>query len=221
MAERVNIGIAGFVPEGVWSASKQYEKCSVVRYGAGVYVAKQANTNVAPGVNLNWENYWMLAVSDGASIESVSAGEPVDNGEGFTETPVTISASSGFSDVIRVLAKNGNAGVSILNRTVTLSSSGWTGSASPYSQTVSVSGVTADSFNIISAPVGTAASALEMIYNANLQDGGQAENSITFLCYGNVPSENISVRVTIVVPSEGGADVEQVYADINNTDFGG
>ena len=211
-------GIVGLVPSGTWSASIEYKKLSVVRYGTGLYIARQPSIGIEPGVNPNSASYWMLAVTDGGNLASVVSGTPADNGDGYTSTPVTFTSSGGYEEIINVLAKNGNAGVNVTTQTVTLAANAWT-SSSPYRQTVTVQGVTSDSLNIITAPENATSAQLETIYNANLSDGGQTTNSITVRAYGTLPNSNISVRVITINPTN--ASANSVYETINNTLYGG
>lgn len=215
------IGAVGLVPKGRWSSTTLYTKLAVVRHDTAIYISKQPNMNIEPGVNANWESFWMVAAADGADVASVTAGTPYTNDDNYTATPITVETESGSTHTFEILAKNGNAGVNIITRTITLTTAGWTGSQNPYSQTVAVTGVTATSLNLIT-PTTTATSAeLETIYNANLQDGGQDEDEITVLCYGDLPNSDITMRVVIVIPSTGGADVETIYETINETEYGG
>ena len=211
-------GIIGLVPRGAWSASIEYTKLAVVRYGTGLYIARQPSIGIEPGVNPNSTNYWMLAVSDGGTLSGVASGQPTNNGEGYTSTPLTFTSSSGYEQIINVLAKNGNAGVNITTQTVTLAANAWT-SSSPYRQTVTVQGVTANSLNIITAIENATSAQLEAIYNANLSDGGQNTNSITVRAYGALPNEDISVRVITITPTN--ASTDSIYETINNTLYGG
>lgn len=218
MAETKRIGAVGLVPRGNWSATEQYTKLSVVRHGTGKYVAKQANLNIEPGANENWESYWMLAVSDGGDIDEIVTGESYTNDQNFTVTPVEIKNASGASSFVNFFAKNGNAGVQVITRTITLAANAWTGSATPYTQTVTVTGVTTTSLNFITPVTTATASELETLYDANLQDGGQAANSITFKCYGKLPLQDVTLRVVIVLPASG---AQAVYQTINTTQYGG
>lgn len=81
--------------------------------------------------------------------------------------------------------------------TATLTAAGWTGSAIPYSQTINVSSVVADSDIDILPAVNPDATQLEQLQKANLQDGGQAAGTITLLAYGEKPTVDINIRVTV------------------------
>lgn len=79
----------------------------------------------------------------------------------------------------------------------TLSASGWTGTDAPYTQTISVAGVTTTSANEILPGAEITADQLEALQTANIQDGGQAEGSLTLLAYGDKPDIDLPVRVIV------------------------
>jgi len=81
--------------------------------------------------------------------------------------------------------------------TATLPASAWTGTDAPYSQTISVAGVTATSANEILPGASISASQLELLQLANLQDGGQAAGSITVKAYGGKPTADLPIRVIV------------------------
>lgn len=81
--------------------------------------------------------------------------------------------------------------------TASLPASGWTGSAAPYSQTISMEGVTATSANEILPGASISASQLDLLQAANLQDGGQADGSITVRAYGGKPTADLPIRIII------------------------
>lgn len=77
-------------------------------------------------------------------------------------------------------------------RTVTLSSSGWSSSA-PYTQTVTVSGVTADN----TVQVAPAPASHEAYCGAIVRATAQASNALTFTA-SKVPTANLAVNVLII-----------------------
>ena len=88
--------------------------------------------------------------------------------------------------------------------TVTLNASSWTGSAAPYSITVTVNGVTANSYQTIKPTTTVTATQLEALQKANIQDGGQAANSITLKAFGEKPTINLPVEVILWGEYQGG-----------------
>lgn len=79
----------------------------------------------------------------------------------------------------------------------TLTAAGWTGSAAPYSQSLSVAAVTATSANELLPGASITADQLAALQAANLQDGGQAAGSITLLAYGDKPTVDLPVRIIV------------------------
>lgn len=82
-----------------------------------------------------------------------------------------------------------------LRVSVTLTTAGWAGSAAPYSQTVSVSGILADETAQLITPVPALASQ-SAYYEAGVLCTGQAANSLTFTCE-TVPTSDLTVYVVI------------------------
>lgn len=79
----------------------------------------------------------------------------------------------------------------------TLPAANWTGDAAPYSQTISVAGVTATSANEVLPGASITADQLEAFQDANIQDGGQAAGSITLLAYGDKPTIDLPARIIV------------------------
>lgn len=84
------------------------------------------------------------------------------------------------------------------NYTGTLTASGWTGSAAPYSQSVTVTGLSAGA----GGAVGVADSATDAQYQAaveaQLRKSAQAVNSVTVKAYGDKPTVDIPIAVSAV-----------------------
>lgn len=79
--------------------------------------------------------------------------------------------------------------------TATLLAASWTGDAAPYTYTLPVSGVTATSNQEVLPALNITAEQLEALQSANIQDGGQAENSMTLKAYGDKPTIDLPIRV--------------------------
>ena len=79
--------------------------------------------------------------------------------------------------------------------TATLLAASWTGDATPYSYTLTVSGVTATSNQEVLPALNITAEQLEALQGANIQDGGQAANSMTLKAYGDKPTIDLPIRV--------------------------
>lgn len=78
-------------------------------------------------------------------------------------------------------------------KTVTLAIADWDGAEAPFTQTVTVQGMTANA-NMIACP---APASLDAYGSAQVRCTAQAENSLTFVCH-SVPEEALNVNVLIV-----------------------
>lgn len=79
--------------------------------------------------------------------------------------------------------------------TATLAAANWSGSAAPYTYALTVAGVTTTSNQEILPALNITAEQLEAMQAANIQDGGQAVNSITLKAYGDKPAVDLPIRV--------------------------
>lgn len=81
--------------------------------------------------------------------------------------------------------------------TATLLAANWTGDAAPYSYTLTVSGVTATSNQEVLPALNITVEQLEALQSANIQDGGQAANTMTLKAYGDKPTINLPIRIIL------------------------
>ena len=77
----------------------------------------------------------------------------------------------------------------------TLLASGWTGTSAPYTYTLSVTGVTADSHQEYLPGLDITVAQLTALQAANIQDGGQAEGTVTLKAFGAKPTVDLPIRV--------------------------
>lgn len=77
----------------------------------------------------------------------------------------------------------------------TLLTTGWTGDSAPYSYTLSVTGVTANSHQEFLPALDITAAQLTALQAANIQDGGQAEGTVTLKAFGTKPTIDLPIRV--------------------------
>lgn len=80
---------------------------------------------------------------------------------------------------------------------VTLASASWTGTAAPYTYTISNAAITATSTQELSPATDITADQLTALQNANIIDGGQAGGSMTLKAFGEKPSVDIPVRIIV------------------------
>lgn len=128
-----------------------------------------------------------------------AAGNLSDSGKKPADFQAKVTASG-------VLKGDGNGGVSAATKgtdyagasetvTATLLAANWTGDAAPYSYALTVSGVTATSNQEVLPALNITAEQLEALQGANIQDGGQAANSMTLKAYGDKPTIDLPIRV--------------------------
>ena len=115
---------------------------------------------------------------------------PTASDVGAVPTTRTIN-SKPLSSNITLTADDVGAGAPATSATVTLTTSGW----SSNTQTVTVSGVSADETAQLIMPVPALASQTAY-YEAGILVTGQAANSLTFTCQ-TAPTENITVYVVM------------------------
>lgn len=73
----------------------------------------------------------------------------------------------------------------------------WEGSSAPYTQTITVTGVTATNVVEISLPTNATAAQVEAYNSLVLQDGGQSANSITLRAFGEKNTTTIPINIII------------------------
>lgn len=79
--------------------------------------------------------------------------------------------------------------------TATLLASDWTGDSAPYSYTLAVAGVTADSNQEYLPALGITTEQLAALQAANIQDGGQQPGTVTLKAFGTKPAIDLPIRV--------------------------
>lgn len=81
--------------------------------------------------------------------------------------------------------------------TSTLLAASWTGSSAPYTYTLAVNGVTANSNQELLPALTITSEQLTVLQAANIQDGGQAVNSVTLTAFGDKPTIDLPIRVIV------------------------
>lgn len=158
--------------------------------GAGVTNISQANvTDQRPNIDLcGWVNS-LIHIDTKTLYDQFTAQ--------FNEWFANIKTQLG-NDVVGHLQNeiDGKATKSTIVA-ATLLAANWVGTTSPYSQTLSVSQVTATSVNEILPGTSITADQLNVLQGANLQDGGQAAGSLTIQAYDDKPAIDLPIRVII------------------------
>lgn len=73
----------------------------------------------------------------------------------------------------------------------------WTGSAAPYTQTITADGLTADDVIEIFLPGDVSAAQVEAYNALMLQSGGQASGSFTLRAFGKINTVNIPINYIV------------------------
>ena len=81
--------------------------------------------------------------------------------------------------------------------TATLLAASWTGAFTPYTYTLAVNGVTANSNQELLPALTITEEQLTALQAANIQDGGQAANSVTLTAFGDKPTIDLPIRVIV------------------------
>lgn len=82
-------------------------------------------------------------------------------------------------------------------KTATLSASSWTGDSAPYTYTLEVTDVTNISNQELLPALNITEEQLTALQAANIQDDGQAANSVTLKAFGDKPTIDIPIRVIV------------------------
>ena len=120
-----------------------------------------------------------LAAVGGKQAKITASGILKGNGAGGVTTATKGTDYAGASETV----------------TATLLAARWTGNAAPYSYTLTVSGVTATSNQEVLPALNITVEQLEALQSANIQDGGQAANTMTLKAYGDKPTIDLPIRV--------------------------
>lgn len=128
--------------------------------------------------------------TDGKLYTAPSSGSgttiTVDSEMSDTSTnPVQNKIAKAYMDKFKATVRTANIGTT------------WTGSSVPYTQTLSVLGVTADSIVDIFLSTDATASQVAEYGKLNLQDGGQAAKSITLKAFGTKNTATIPIKIII------------------------
>ena len=84
----------------------------------------------------------------------------------------------------------------VVNTTIAVS--GWEGTGAPFSNTITVQGVTADDIVNIDVQNGVTSEQLDAFIDAKIVDGGQSANSITLRAFGEKPAVPIPIKISVL-----------------------
>lgn len=149
-------------------------------------------------------DYIHLLNADGVMI---AAFDNIADFSGFELTGGSYSSpTADHSCFVAVVRDDGTIGkgghrcsgiVSKSTKTTATIGTSWSGSSAPYTQTITISGVTASNVVEIALPSTATAEQVEAFQKLGLQDGGQATNSITLRAFGKKNTVSIPVNVII------------------------
>lgn len=94
-----------------------------------------------------------------------------------------------------VIASKANSSTVV---TGTLTAAGWIGSAAPYTQTLTVTGVTTTNNVIFDLGMSVTSTQLNAAIDAKLKATAQAANSVTIKAFGDKPTVDIPVQFLIL-----------------------
>lgn len=158
--------------------------------GVGVQSVVQTTTSTDDGgdniitVTLTNGNTATFTVKNGSKGSSATV--TVDSEMSDTSTnPVQNKVAKAYMDKFKATVRTANIGTT------------WTGSEAPYTQTLNVLGVTADSVVDIFLSSDATASQVAEYGKLNLQDGGQSAKSITLKAFGTKNTATIPIKIII------------------------
>lgn len=129
---------------------------------------------------------------------------PPDTGRVYSITALG-DGTSKIEDVTEYLQRgdtwgagdaNNKADISTI-QTATLQNASWQGESAPFTLTLPVEGVTAESNQEILPTVDITPDQLKAYQGANIQDGGQSAGNITLKAFGQKPKIDIPVRIVL------------------------
>ena len=103
-----------------------------------------------------------------------------------------------LTDEQKIQARTNISAAAISNVvSATLSASSWSSDSAPYTYTLSVTGVTANSNQEFLPALDITERQLTALQAANIQDGGQASGSVTLKAFGTKPTIDVPIRVIV------------------------
>jgi hypothetical protein len=186
------------------SAAESAETATAAAGSIGNSVTAAAKSAAAAAASEKSAEYWAGQAQQAAGGGVVSfngrAGSVVPQAGDYDKEMVGLGNVDNTSDLAKPISE---ATQTALNAkvekssivTATLLSTGWTGDAAPYSYALAVSGVTATSNQEVLPALNITAEQLKALQSANIQDGGQAANTMTLKAYGDKPTIDLPIRV--------------------------
>lgn len=188
------------IPKGPYDAAAVYNILDMVTLNNKLWIAKQSNFSNQEPVQTN--EYWMLAVdgtTDVKVLEQVITEKFTEYDGKFATVEEQLAATLGsVNEALAAMEQklNTKADMSKVSE-VTIQSSGWSGSSAPYSNIVTVEGVTSSKFLEVMLPETATTSDVELFKKADIQKITTNTDSLTFYSYGTKPTSDLKVIVII------------------------
>ena len=216
MAEEINYGRVAIIPKGEFKGDVQYDIGDVVTYQGSSYLAFVR----PPLATLPTDtNYWQLSARgfEEDSAENILADDNYQLGfekvqefidivaeqakkvlltkEDMDDELSTTSENPVQNKVVEAALQKKAVKSTIID--TTLPASDWTGEEVPYSITVTVEGVTADTKVEGMEHPDCTAEEIEAYCNANIRTGITGDGTVTLKCFGTVPEIDLPARFIV------------------------
>ena len=159
--------------------TKSYSVGNMATYNGSTYRCTVACTGVVPTTTSNW-------------LLIAAAGK---DGTGTGDMMTSVYDAAGGA---KQVAFSADVAVKSTVLSLTLTSSGWTGSAAPYTQTLAASGVTESTNGIPDLAVGASDDAEKQMSSCNIHKSSQAAGTITFTAKKAKPTVDIPITVILI-----------------------
>lgn len=203
--EKGDSGI-GLSWRGQWNIDTSYSADDCVSYQEKLWAAKQPSIGQEPSSNsAYWDSVFSINIAAPSLLEKLKT---VDgDGSGLDADLLDGKHASEFaneahkheqSDIIGLANSLASKANNSKVHTVTLMAIDWAGSQEPYTQTVEISEMTAESTAIVGLSNTATQSQREVCRNAMLMATEQSSGSLTIIADGKKPNVDIPITVVIV-----------------------
>ena len=114
---------------------------------------------------------------------------------GAVQGAVEYDRSQSLSTSQKTAARTNIAAISASAYTVTVAAANWSGNAAPYTNTVTVTGLSATAHIVVGPAASTTAAQFEAISDGEIVCTAQAAGSITLTAYGEKPTVDVVMSI--------------------------